>query len=160
VKKTLSLSQGANSAMPGTRPDKRPGTTLCAGVWIHDGDGGQPRDYAFRCECTFFGTATTGINGVTIKGAGVGIVHCRIARDRNGAYWVTNEFGKGTYVNDTQVTRAVLQDGDIITIGEIRMQFTHDAGRTVPLDTRSGTAEAEHEGEGGEALLRIRKDKV
>lgn len=64
-------------------------------------------------------------NDVVLADQLISGTHCRILRQEDG--FCIQDLGStnGTYVNDRRVTRAVLQEGDIIKLGRYRMKYAN-----------------------------------
>jgi len=80
-----------------------------------------PRTYRLGAE-TRIGRAPD--NDICIPDSGVSGIHARIVREGNA--WVLEDLQSrnGTFVNDEQIERATLADGDLIGIGKVDLKFS------------------------------------
>jgi len=64
-------------------------------------------------------------NELSLNDPSVSRLHAKIQRDNNGNFFIMDMASlNGTYVNDEQVSKQKLQEGDLIEIGNIRLRFT------------------------------------
>jgi hypothetical protein len=74
----------------------------------------------------FLGTAVSGTNGIHLRGPGIYPIHCHID-GKGGAYTLVIDPTSVTLVNGTPVERCVLNEGDVISVGEARLRFSLQA---------------------------------
>ncbi len=75
---------------------------------------------------------------IVLDDPGVSRPHCRIVRDGEGYYIEDLGSRNGTYVDDLQIKRHFLQDGDVLGVGETFLRFV------LPAETGSaGTADTQ-----------------
>lgn len=67
-------------------------------------------------------------------------VHCRVLPEGTGFVVVDFESAAGTYVNGKRVSKHPLQPGDIIRIGNTRLQFVEEAPQDAAAPPRKGAA--------------------
>lgn len=84
----------------------------------------QGREYRLEQAVTTVGRAIN--NDIVIADPQTSRRHLQIVREANGFVAVDSGSANGFYVNDQQIKRALLRDGDIITIGLVRMAFYSD----------------------------------
>ena len=104
-------------------PDSRPVDPHAPALVLLAGDGTERAVRPLLTKgTTFVGAGVGGANGAWVQGEGVANTHCRIETDGQ-TYSIVSQAAAGTSVNETKITRSALQDGDLITIGTVRMRF-------------------------------------
>ena len=97
---------------------------------ILDANGAKQSDHPLSTQyTTFLGKAVGGINGIRIEGPEVANTHCKV-EVADQSFVIVNLAAGGTLVNGTQVTRAQLSDGDIISMGSVKICFSHAPSRS------------------------------
>lgn len=62
-------------------------------------------------------------NDLSIRSRNVSRYHCRIEHDGEFFWLVDNESANGTFVNGEKVQRYMLQDGDLLKVGQCTVVF-------------------------------------
>ncbi len=125
--------------------------------------GGQRREFPLEASITTIGRSKE--SSVPIEDQRASRRHCQIEKTSRG-YWVVDTGSQnGTYLNGTLATRRLLEPGDCIEIGDVRIHFEkeveRDSGETALTGTRSdvpGTPEATPESKADE-LLRLKRER-
>jgi pSer/pThr/pTyr-binding forkhead associated (FHA) protein len=61
--------------------------------------------------------------GLTLDDATVSRRHAVLLRDDTGIRVLDDRSLNGTWVNDERVTEAILRDGDVVTLGRVRLHY-------------------------------------
>src|SRR5436190_9765620 len=91
-------------------------------------------------ELTLGATNTVGRHPdstIRLDDRGISVEHCRITRDTDGRYVVRDLGSKnGTWVNDSEVAEAVLDNGDELRFATRRFRFVSELDHTTARQTR------------------------
>src|SRR5262245_39590882 len=60
-------------------------------------------------------------------------IHCQVLQEGDGWFVADYDSAAGTFVNGKRVTKQALVPGDIIRIGNTRLQFAEDTGASLPV---------------------------
>ncbi|MCU7836801.1 MAG: FHA domain-containing protein [gamma proteobacterium symbiont of Taylorina sp.] len=109
------------------------------------------QEYIFDKPEIFIGR--TSKNDITIDNLAVSSQHASIQNTKEGAVLLDNNSTNGTFVNDNKITRHVLKEKDVISIGKHQIEYYYDA-----LFSSSGSDEEQQEDFDEDATIMISAD--
>ncbi|MCH2175759.1 MAG: FHA domain-containing protein [Lentisphaeria bacterium] len=89
--------------------------------------GGQHYRHDIVDECYDIGRSNS--CGIQLFVGNISRVHAQIIRKNSEYVLVDLNSTNGSFVNSIQVTKCILRDGDVITMGEAKMQFFEEKVR-------------------------------
>lgn len=101
-------------------PEPEPAPVLAVLQNIGDGN-------AFSVRSVLANIGRAGTNEVVIEDPAVSRVHAVMQQQGFGSFAIENRSGNGTFVNHQKVDRAILADGDLITMGSTTLRYVQAA---------------------------------